>query len=174
VNEHSDDHIRPWTYYHEPTELEGGVGCDSQHHINDLDLAKHICDRYDECHWFDGDEDFGTYPGAMGRYHIDESVDTYIKKKWKVVEGSLYFPDTRYLNIGERDIWCNRYKEVTGQSITDMKKQCDDDRSGCDGFTLDEKAGSGFLCKWVVEEREGSLDGHVKIPAFNFDGEREL
>jgi len=66
VDMNTKDDTRPWTYYFEPTELSGGVGCNGPH-INDLDIAKHICDRYDACHWFDGDSDFGTYPGAMGR-----------------------------------------------------------------------------------------------------------
>ena len=153
VNVDSGDD-RPWTYYFEPTELHGGVGCNSPNHINDLDLAKHICDRYDECHWFDGDDDFGKYPGAMGRYKHNPEWETFVKKKWKVVQGSLYFPDTKYLNIGNADIWCNKYEEARGLSIAAMKSKCAGARAGCDGFSIKTDGSEGFFCKWMKDARQ--------------------
>ena len=72
----------------------------------DLELAKHLCDRYTDCQWFNG---WGHDPGAIGRYSDCPAYDTFIRQReGRIIErGSLYFPTTEYLRIpGHVNTFC--------------------------------------------------------------------
>merc|ERR1711964_114469 len=96
------------TDYTTPEDLpSNGGNCNGPNAMNDLDLAKHICDSYSACQWFNGCNN--VFPGNMGYWVQDTAYDTYIKNTTgTVVKGSTYFPKSRYLNTGA-DIWCDKY-----------------------------------------------------------------
>jgi len=124
----------------------------------DLELAKHLCDVYPECQWFDSG---GGYPGSIGWYNVNVTVDTYIKNiTGPIVKGSTYY-DNMYMFISGVDIFCNKIAGPWQLPPDQVKAQCDQ-LTTCDGFTVKNDLSSGFLCQF--NSHCATCESFVKLP----------
>lgn len=92
----------------------------------DLELAKHLCDRYDSCDHFNSLHYVGpgsggspsdyipAYPGEIGSFKPQPKADTYLKGSiGEVVPGSCAYPCARYFHLTNVSSqkktrgWCN-------------------------------------------------------------------
>ena len=136
--------------------------------LTDLDLAKHLCDRYDSCLWFDG-QGLGPsseliYPGGIGWWTTDSTQDIYIKNtSGTVVAGSTYF-NTKYLNVHDhRNVLCYKVAGPWALPPDDIKKQCDQLLT-CDGFTVKNDLSTGFLCQFETPSVGRAFGSYIKLP----------
>ena len=136
----------------------------------DLELAKHLCDRYDSCDHFNSLHYVGpgsggspsdyipAYPGEIGSFKPQPKADTYLKGSiGEVVPGSCAYPCARYFHLTNVSSqkktrgWCNRIANgpAAGSSVDTIKAACDAN-AACDGFTVMKDLSSSFLCAFEV------------------------
>ena len=149
----------PGTWNSYVTPGDGALPLGYQQQDADLALAKHLCDEYDSCKWFNGDA--GSYPGSIGWWKTDATQDTYIKNTTgTVVPGYLQQNSYLHLSVG-LDIWCDKIAGPWQLPPDAVKAQCDQ-LATCDGFTVMNDLSSGFLCAFNM-----SLPGRetfIKLP----------
>ena len=130
---------------------------------SDLELAKHVCDRYSDCQYFNGWQGSG-WPGAIGRYYDCPTYDTFIKMRGGagVESGSLYFPETEYLRIPKHVNTECRATARMNTSTPDQIHQACEALASCDGFILRNGAAGGVLCEF--NDSPGCCDSFLKLP----------
>ena len=132
----------------------------------DLELAKHICDRYEHCRWFNSHRSRGVdYPGAIGRWSFNSSWDTYLKNTTgTVVSGSAYFA-TKYLHISDLNVFCERIDMTESMPADVWVARCKG-RASCHGFTVHNDllySSRGFLC--AFDNVGGPFDSFLRLPS---------
>ena len=140
---------------------DGAQALGAAKYANDLDLAFHMCDNYQQCQWFNGD---GGYPGSIGWFNANASVDTYIKNTTgPIVSGSKYWAGaTKYMQLPTgMNIWCNKIAGPWSLPPTLIKEQCDIAPT-CQGFTVKKDLSSGFLCAFIEGGR--AYSSYLKLP----------
>ena len=128
---------------------------------SDLALAKHFCDQYDSCAWFDS---CTGYPGAIGWWNPAPTQTTYLKHSaGTVVPGSSYF-DTEYMRIPGVEVYCNLLAGPWKLPPDQVKAQCDQ-LATCHGFTVMNDLSSGFLCAFTDHgDHEAVYESFLKLP----------
>lgn len=151
----------PHTFNQYVTPGDGANALGFEKMTADIDLAKHLCDRYPSCMWFNGD---GGFPGSIGWWNSDPSHDTYIKNTTgAIVSGSSYY-NTHYLHLNEKGANCH-CELIAGpwQLPPDQVKQQCDQLAACQGFTVKNDLSSGFLCSFSAYTIP--YDTFIKLPA---------
>ena len=154
----------PGTWKEYVTPGDGALPLGYQQQDADLALAKHLCDEYDSCKWFDGRTGSGgSYPGDIGWWNTDATQDTYIKNTTgTVVPG--YLQQNSYLMLPDGpfglSIWCGKIAGPWQLPPDAVKAQCDQ-LATCHGFTVMNDLSSGFLCAFEAVPTAGSF---IKLP----------
>ena len=84
-------------YNHYVTPGDGAYPLGYKNTSDDLQLAFHLCDRYDDCQWFNSFTDQQPHlvpPGDIGHWTKTPTQDTYVKSSiGSIVKGSTYFEE---------------------------------------------------------------------------------
>ena len=148
-----------YNYYVSPGDGAQSLGAGKS--AADLDLALHMCDNYPQCQWFNGAYSF---PGAIGWYNANTSVDTYIKNSTgPIISGSKFWGGTTtYMQLpSSMNIWCDKIAGPWSLPPALVKDQCDTS-STCQGFIVKTDLSSGFLC--AFNENDQPYSSYLKLP----------